>query len=173
MKLKTIIATVFLALLPNWVSAHCPLCTAGAGFLAVMAISLGVSPVIVSVLMGAFAWALGAWLSVFIKTEYVSYQKTLITFLIFIGTIIPLMPLVRVYSPLYVSLFGEYGGFFHRTYLMDLYLFGAVLGALIVIVAPVISRLITKWRGQTLPYQGLSITLMSLLLISILIQVLS
>ena len=94
------------ALIPNVTYAHCPLCTVGAGALAVLAASIGVSSVVVGVLIGAFSLALGFWLSGMVKREYIAFQKHILTTLIFLGTVVPIAPFIREYGPLYISFIG-------------------------------------------------------------------
>lgn len=167
---KSLLTSAVLLGIPALTYAHCPLCTAGAGALAVLAATLGVKTMIVGLLIGAFAFALGMWVSKIVKREYIPYQKQILTFIIFLSTVLPIMPLVRHFGPLYVSLFGPYGTLLHTTYTIDLYLAGVIIGALIVFMAPTISRKITELRGETISYQGLSITLGLLILASLIIQ---
>lgn len=159
--------------IPKAALAHCPLCTAGAGALAVLAASLGVSSVIVGILIGAFALALGLWLGRIVKKKYVPYQQYILAAIIFLGTVLPIIPLVLDFGPLYLSLGGEYGSLLHNTYTINLYIAGVILGAAIVLISAPLSRLLTKVRGQQLPYQGLSITLGLLIVCSVIVQLLS
>jgi hypothetical protein len=108
-----------------------------------------------------------------VKKTYFRLQKSILTLLIFLATVLPIMPLVRDYAPLYLSIFGEYGTLLHTTYTINLYLFGVAIGALIVAAAPHISRLITKLRGKQLPYQGIAITFSLLITASVVTQLLS
>lgn len=158
---------------PNVVSAHCPLCTAGAGALAVLAASLGVSSVVVGILIGAFALALSLWLAGLVKKTYVRNQKSILTLIIFLATVLPIMPLVQAYAPLYVNIFGEYGSLLHTTYTINLYILGSLIGAFIVATSPYISRFITNVRGKQLPFQGLSITFTLLIVVAFIAQMLS
>ena len=158
-------------IVPKTASAHCPLCVAGAGALAVLAASLGVSSVVVGILIGAFALALGLWLAPLVKKQYIPYQKQILTLLIFVGTIVPIMPLIRDYGPLYISLGGEYGTLWHNTYTIDLFLFGSVVGVVLMLVAPLVSRLLTKLRSKQIPYQGVTITLFLLVIASVIAQI--
>ncbi len=169
-RLITLIAVGFALVTTRSALAHCPLCTAGAGALAILAASLGVSSVIVGILIGAFALALALWLPQLVKKQYVRYQNQILALLIFIGTIVPIMPLVQDYGPLYISLGGEYGTPWHNTYTINLFLFGSLLGALIVFVSPYLSRLLTKRRSKQLPYQGVTITLGLLVIASLIAQ---
>ncbi|PIT92455.1 MAG: hypothetical protein COU08_02375 [Candidatus Harrisonbacteria bacterium CG10_big_fil_rev_8_21_14_0_10_42_17] len=156
--------------MPSVARAHCPLCTAGAGALAVLAISLGISPVVVGLMIGSFALALGLWLARLPKKNYIPYQQTILTIIIFLGTIIPIMPFIRAYGPLYIALFGDYGTLFHNTYTINLFLVGSLLGALLVASAPMLSKKITKLQGTTLPFQGLMITFALLVTAALIIE---
>jgi hypothetical protein len=169
---KLALITSGLLVLPLGAQAHCPLCTAGAGLLAVAAISFGISPIIIAVLIGAFGWTLGLWFSSAVKRQYIPLQKPVIAVLTFVLTVLPLQPLVQIYAPLHLSLGGQYGSLLYNTYLINLYLVGSVFGAVLVAIAPFVSRLVTKLRGRSFPYQGLSITILLLVLASVLIQVL-
>lgn len=158
-----------LALLPNTVLAHCPLCTAGAGILAVLAASLGVSSVVVGILIGAFSLALGLWIAKAVKKQYIPYQEQILTILIFLGTVIPIMPLIQHYAPLYVPFIGEYG----TTYTFNLYILGVIIGTLVMYFAPFISKVITTLRRKQMPFQGVTITLVLLIVTSVIAQLLS
>ncbi len=157
------------ALIPNVTYAHCPLCTVGAGALAVLAASLGVSSVVVGVLIGAFSLALGFWLSGMVKREYIAFQKHILTALIFLGTVVPIAPFIREYGPLYISFIGEYG----TTYAVNLYVVGVIIGAILMYVSPYISAYVTRVRERQVPFQGVMITGGLLIVASIIIQILS
>jgi hypothetical protein len=168
------ITIIFISIfLPKLSFAHCPLCTAGAGALAILAASLGVSSVIVGVLIGAFSVALGLWIAPLINKKFIPYQKQILTILIYLGTVVPIMPLIKDYGPLYINWIGNYGNLFHNTYTINLYLLGAFIGTLIMLASPYLSKLITKIRGEQIPYQGLGLTLGLLIIVSIVIQLLS
>jgi hypothetical protein len=162
-----------LALIPKAAFAHCPLCTVGAGASAVLAASLGVSSVVVGILIGAFSLALGLWIAPMVKKQFIPYQKHILTLLIFLGTVIPIMPLIRDYGPFYISLGGEYGTLLHNTYTINLFVLGVAIGAIIMLVSPYISKMMTRMRGQQIPYQGITITLALLVVASIITQMLS
>ena len=172
--MKKIILSFVVALalvIPKTASAHCPLCVAGAGALAVLATSLGVSSVVVGILIGAFALALGLWLAPFVKKQYIPHQKQILTLVIFLGTIIPIMPFIKDYGPLYISLGGEYGTPWHNTYPVDLFLVGTAVGAVLMLVAPSVSNLLTRWLKRRMPYQGIVITLFLLMGASVIAQI--
>lgn len=166
---KYFLPLALIALVPKVSLAHCPLCTAGAGALAVTAAYFGVSSIVVGIMIGAFALALSLWLAGIVKKEYIPYQKQILTVLVFLGTVVPIMPLVRAYAPLYVSFLGEYG----TTYTINLYIFGVVIGALVMFLAPFLSKGLTKVRGKQIPFQGISITLVLLVVASVIVQLLA
>jgi len=161
-----------LSLVPTVAFAHCPLCTAGAGALAVLAAYLGISSIIVGILIGAFALALGMWLAPKVKKKYLPFQNELLVLVIFLGTVVPIAPLVREYGPLYLALLGEYGTLFHNTYVINLFIFGVVIGSIIVLIAPHLSSVLSRMRGSQMPYQGMTITLGLLVAVSVLVQIL-
>lgn len=166
---KYLLPVTVLILIPKVSLAHCPLCTAGAGALAVLAAYLGVSSIVVGLLIGAFALALSLWIAGSIKKEYIHFQKPILSVVIFLSTVIPIMPLVKDYGPLYVPFMGEYG----TTYTLNLYILGVIIGTLIMYFAPFISRFVTKIRQKQIPFQGISITIALLVITSVVIQLLS
>lgn len=171
---KIIFTSLSVFLLPKIVSAHCPLCTVGAGALAVLAASLGISSITVGVMIGGFAVALSTWIAKLPKKKYIPFQYQVLALVIFLGTIIPIMPLIREYGPLYVRLFGNYGSIFHSTYTINLFLAGSIIGAILMLVGPYLSKQLTKLRdGKIIPYQGITISLSLLVVGSIIIEILS
>ncbi|MBU2503812.1 MAG: hypothetical protein KJ879_02045 [Nanoarchaeota archaeon] len=151
------------------VSAHCPLCTIGAGAAAAGAVWLGVSKVVVALFIGAFAMSMGLWFSNIIKKQYIQFQKTLIVIVVFLTTVWPLMPLFSAIGPLYLSFMGEYG----ITYAVNYSIASSLFGGLVVLSSPLISKKLTKLReGKMLPFQGIIITLSTLIIAGSIIQVL-
>src|SRR3990172_1231972 len=61
------------ALLVIKASAHCPLCVLGAGAVATTATFLGVDDIVIGVSIGAFALALGLWISNVVKKKFIPY----------------------------------------------------------------------------------------------------
>lgn len=160
-------------LLPVKALAHCPLCTGGAGAAAALAAFFGVKYGAIAVFMGGFATALSLWLAHKVKKEYFTHQTTVLFALIYIGTLLPLYPFLKGdYISKYVSFGGEYGGWLNKTYLLDLFFIGAILGSLIVYFSPRLSRYITDKRGgKMIKFQGLGLTFVLLLLAGIILQV--
>ncbi|MEK7481447.1 MAG: hypothetical protein AAB633_01735 [Patescibacteria group bacterium] len=150
--------------------AHCPLCTVGAGALAVLAASLGVNSISIGVFIGAAGLALGLWAARYVKKQYVWGQRSLIGIASFVLTVIPLVPLFRDYTSWYLALAGEYGSLLHRTYLINRFVLGALLGAALLAVAPSVSALLTKVHGRRVPYQGMAVVAVFLLGAALLIE---
>ncbi len=164
-----LLAPFFLLLLANTVHAHCPLCTLGAAAVAGGAVWLGVKVIVVGVFIGAFAASMGYWISRLIKKRYIPLQSPLLVAFSFATTVFPLTKVIsndHAVYPIYVSLLGSYGSLLNRTYLLNHFVAGGLIGGLIVIMAPWISRKVSHIRdGRIMPYQGVTITL-SLLIIS-------
>ena len=157
----------FLAiLLTRFISAHCPLCTVGAGAAAAGAVWLGVSKVAVALFIGGFAMSMGMWFSRIPKKKYIPFQKTLIILLIFFTTVLPLSPIFKAIGPLYLSFIGEYG----TTYAINYSLVSSLFGGLIVFISPSLSKKISNLRGKTIPFQGAMLTLLMLLIAGGVIQ---
>lgn len=152
------------------VSAHCPLCTAGAAVAAGGALWLGVSKVVVSLFLGAFAVSTGWWVSNMIKKKYIPLQKQLLILASFLLTMIPILPMMTSIQPLYISWAGDYGSWLNRTYVLDMSLYSSIFGGLLVCIMPSISKRITNLRNKTLPFQGVILTLLLLLIVGVAIQ---
>ncbi len=154
-------------LLPATAHAHCPLCTAGAGVVALGAAKLGVGPMSVGIFLGAFAVALGLWVARFLKKQYVPKQKALLAIFSFATTILPLQPVLADYTSVYLPFWGEYG----KTILINLFLVGAIIGGVLILLSPFLSRKLALARGGTMyPFQGMVITLLLLVSAAVVIE---
>ena len=155
-------------------AAHCPLCTVGAAAAAGGAAYFGVSKIVVGMFIGAFAVSMGWWFSNLIKKKYVPFQRTLIILFSYVTTVLPISAVISTEHDVfgyYLSLFGDYGTTFNSTYLVNVFLFGSVIGALIVSATPSISKYISSTRaGKIYPYQGTILTLSLLLLVGLIMQ---
>lgn len=163
-----LIGFVFVTI-PSVAQAHCPLCTVGAGAAAAVAVWLGVKIMVIGVFMGAFALAMGLWIARLIKYKF-PYKGALLGLFSFVLTIFPLQPLFQDYTSLYITWGGEYGSIFNRTYVLDRFVIGAVIGAVILVAAPFLSRWIQKKRGQLIPYQGIAIVFAALIVMALILQ---
>lgn len=172
-----ILAMLALIFLAENASAHCPLCTVGAGAAAAGAVWLGVSQVVAALFIGGFGISMGMWLSRIVKKKFIRFQSALIVISSFLLTVLPLLPILtneHNVFPFYLSLFGAYGSFFNRTYLFDLSLLGSLLGGFLVLVSPKISLALSKIRkGKKMPFQGVLITLLMLIIAGGIIQLLA
>jgi hypothetical protein len=170
-KIFIIFSVPFIFLIKN-TYAHCPLCTIGAAAAAGGAAYLGVDKTIVGIFIGAFAVSIGWWISRLIKKQYIPFQKWVIIILSFITTVMPLIPIIgKDVYPIYISIIGDYGSLLNRTYLVDQFLAGSLLGGVVVSITPGLSKKITKMRnGKIFPYQGILLTFIILIIISLIIQ---
>lgn len=161
----------FLALLaaaglfvPSVSYAHCPLCTAGAGILAVVAASLGVPALIIATLLGGFAMALGLWVAKLVKKKYFRFQDYVLAGLVYVTTVAPLWPILKEYKTLYAPFLGfdKYADKIP----VDVYTVGVILGALILLATPRVSAWVSTFaKKQLIPFQGILITLFLLVAI--------
>ncbi len=148
------------------VSAHCPLCTIGAGAAAGAAVWLGVSKVVVALFIGAFAMSMGMWFSKIPKKKYIPFQKTAIILLIFLTTFLPLLPLFKAIGPLYIPFIGAYG----TTFAFNFSLASGLLGAAVTFASPSLNRKIKEKNWMKIPFQGIILTFGLLLIIALIIQ---
>ncbi|MEM5811864.1 MAG: hypothetical protein QXG91_03965 [Candidatus Aenigmatarchaeota archaeon] len=159
--------------LPIFVFAHCPLCTAGAGIGAIIAKKLGLKSSVIGIWIGAFSLAMGWWLANVIKKRNINFKflDVLLILISFLSIVLPLKLYFYETGSFYLYLFGDYGSLFNRTYIYDKFLVGSILGGLIILVSPLISKKIAEFRkGKIFPYQGLSITFFLLILFSLVFQ---
>ena len=162
-----LIIFLFSILLVEPVNAHCPLCTVGAGAAAAGAVWLGVSKVVIGLLIGAFAMSMGMWFAKIPKKRYVPFQKALITSIIFLTTVLPLLPIFTAVGPLYIPFLGEYG----KTYAINYSLAGSFLGGTITFVSPSLNKKIKEKRnGKGIIFQGILLTFSLLAVAALIIQ---
>ena len=162
---------LFLLFVPLPAFAHCPLCTLGAGAITLFAAWLGISSIIIGLFIGAFSVALGSWLARSIKKQYIPYQRWILEIFFYLTIVLPLLRFSDEYASLYISIAGDYGSLLNRVYLINLFLIGSILGAIVVMTSPFISKAITKKRQKTLPYQGLIVTFSMLAILSIILEI--
>ena len=155
------------------VHAHCPLCTAGAGAAAGLAALLGVKYGAIGVFLGGFATALGLWVPRLVKKRYIVWQNAFLFLAVYLSTLLPLIPFTKDYSSWFISWRGDYGSLFNRTYLINWFIVGAVIGSLVVYVAPRLSAALIQLRGgKALKFQGIVLTFLLLAITAFLMQVL-
>ena len=161
---------IFLSI-PKLALAHCPLCTVGAAAAGGVAAWLGVSGAVVGIFVGGASLLLGWWLAKRIKRKFVPYQEQILAFLIYLSVVLPAYPFVKDYTSLYISLFGDYGTILHNTYLINLFILGSVIGAIVVLISPYISKLASKLSGGgRIHFQGVVVTIVLLTVVSVLIE---
>lgn len=156
--------------------AHCPLCTVGAAAAAAGAAYMGVGDGAIGVFIGAFGASTGYWISRILKKKYnrafIPLQTPAFILVSFLLTAIPVLPLFKGFVPLPLLLFGAYGSFFNRTYLLSTFFIGSMIGAAITSSTPWISSKITLLRkGKFVPFQGIILTFVLLLAAGVLFEV--
>jgi hypothetical protein len=164
------IVALLLSILPGAGLAHCPLCTAGAGAVAAGAAYLGVAKPVLGLLIGALGVSMGLWMAKKIPEQYVPRQKDGVALASFLLTVVPILPIIGSKEALYIGIAGEYGSVLNTTYSYDASLVASIAGGLFVLVSPRISSRITEFRGEHIDYQGIVVTLTSLVLMGVLIQ---
>jgi hypothetical protein len=156
--------------LSKYVDAHCPLCTITAGAAAAGGVYLGVNKLIIGLLIGAFAMSMGMWFSRIVKKRYIPFQKTLIIAIIFFITVLPLLPIFSKVTGFGVDLFGDYGTLLNRTYVVDQSLLISLFGGLIVFISPILNKKIKEKTNKSIPFQGIILTFLILIIASLIIQ---
>lgn len=156
-------------------AAHCPLCTIGAGTVALGAAWLGLSALSIGIFLGAFGLAMGLWIGRLLKKKisFFRHQTLAIGIFSFIVTMLPLKPLFYDNSSIYISLAGDYGSWLNRTYYFDKFIVGGIVGATVLFIAPFLSKSIsTARKGKMLPYQGIILSFLLLVAASLLFEIL-
>jgi len=173
MNMKKIVGLSLLltVVIPGKIYAHCPLCTGGAGAAALAAAYFGVKYGALGVFLGAFAVALSLMIASKLPEKF-KYQSQLVFWGLYLSTVIPFYFMFRGdYTSKYISISGDYGSVLNRTYLIDLYLVGLVVGSLIVYFSPKLSAQLTKARGgRSFKFQGLTVNFGLLFLVALVLQ---
>lgn len=148
-------------------NAHCPLCTAGAGFGLSLSRILGVDDSITGVWLAAFLGAISFWSANSIK------KRKQIPFIEY-----------RIIEPaLYVLIFAASLWSFYKFNLIDIHAgqifgldkltFGMILGGIVFYLVDKIDNLIIKKAGKVLfPYQRLIVSLGTILVLSLAVYIL-
>ena len=159
------------SLIPTKVFAHCPLCVGGAGAAAALASVLGVKYGAIGVFIGGFAVALSLFIARRLPQK-IKFQNIIVGWLIYLTTIIPMYPFLKGdYTSWFISAGGDYGSMFNKTYLIDLFIVGGIIGSLIVLYAMKLSVYITNKRGgKQIKFQGMIITFSLLLISAVILQ---
>ncbi len=153
--------------------AHCPLCTVGAGAAAVTAKFFGAGTATVGVFIGAFAIALGSWTGVLLRKRFIPFQRQALEAVSFLSTVLPLKPLLRQDIPIPIFLWGSYGSLFNSTYTLDIFLLSAGIGGCIMLFSRRISAGASMLlKGVRIPYQGMIITFIGLVVAALILEIL-
>ena len=148
--------------------AYCPLCTAGTGLAALGASYLGIDDIIVGIWVGAFSLSLGILTAKSIKKTFIPWQKAIISLTIFFLTILPSKVFFKKLIPIYLHFVGPYGSILNKTYIINRFLAGSLIGGLIVFISPYINQaFIFLFKGKKIAFQKLIITFTLLALVSL------
>lgn len=161
---------LFLLIFSGLASAHCPLCTAGAGAAAAGAAYLGVAKPVLGLFIGALGVSTGWWFAKKIPEKYLPYQKGIFVLASFLLTVVPIMPITGEQKAFFIGLYGSCGSILHNTYMYDLSLMTSIIGGVIVTLSPLISGKITEIRGKHINYQGIIVTFVTLMILGLIIQ---
>lgn len=161
---------LFLLIFSGIASAHCPLCTAGAGAAAAGAAYLGVAKPVLGLFIGALGVSMGWWFAKKIPKEYIPYQKEAVIVASFVLTVVPILPIIGQQKAFFIGLYGGYGSLLHNTYMYDVSLLTSVIGGAVVTLSPRISGKITDIRGKHIDYQGILVTFAALIVLGLVIQ---
>jgi len=131
---------------------------------------LGVKDAAIGVFIGAFAIALGFWTNKLIKKIYIKYQEELIILAVFIIMIVPISQIIKSYIPFYINWAGGYGAIFHRTYIINSMIFGSLIGAIIMIFSPWLSRMLKEKFRIAFPFQTMIIIFLLLSIAATILQ---
>jgi hypothetical protein len=168
--LQTAVFLLFLLIFSGLASAHCPLCTAGAGAAAAGAAYLGVAKPVLGLFIGALGVSMGWWFAKKIPKEYIPYQKEAIIIVSFLLTVVPILPIIGQQQAFFIGLYGSYGSLLHNTYMYDMSLLTSIIGGIVVTLSPRISGKITEIRGKHIDYQGILVTFAALTVLGLVIQ---
>jgi len=156
---------LIISFFPVFIFAHCPLCVAGAGVLVIAGYEIGVKKIVVSLFIGGLTVAFAEWLNRLIKKKFFKFQNFLVILLVFISTYLPLKDFISNYYYLYFP-FSKYG----KVVTIDKSLLSGILGGILVMLAPFLSRWITQKRGKTILFQRIIITLILLIVFGLILQ---
>lgn len=146
---------------PGIVSAHCPLCVAGAGAGLSLSRLLGIDDSITGVWLAAFLGAVSFWTESFIKRKVKgNWVKPVVYLGIFVLTLL---------SFFQFNLVGTHGDIFGIHKLT----FGIVSGGIIFYLADLVDDYVIKRTGKvSFPYQRIIVSLGSMALLSLAIFIL-
>lgn len=148
--------------------AHCPLCAAGTGIVALGASYFGIDDAIVGIWVGAFSLSLGIVTAKAIKKKIIPLQDFFVAIIVYLLTVLPSAVFFKHYLPLYIHLFGPYGSALNTMYIVKRFYIGALLGALIIVVSPYLNNLIISlFKEKKIAFQKLILTFVLLFIISL------
>lgn len=166
---KLIFAGILLAFIAiPLVSAHCPLCTIAAGAGVGIARAYGLSDSIVGLFLGAFAASSALWMNKMLKKKVnLPYQELLFMIASFLLIAIPLYLSGIIINSEIVKSNSDYSMFGLGFFGIDKLMGGIIIGTLAIWLVFRFSDYIKKKNGKVLwPYQGLSLMILVLLILT-------
>lgn len=155
-----VIASALLFASASGVSAHCPLCAAGAGAGLTLSRWLGVDDSITGIWLAAFLAAISLWFSGSLKKKYIPFQNFIIYVAIFGLTL---------WSFYAFGLINDHAGMIIG---LPKLTFGMLLGGIIFYIIEVANQYIIKRNSKVLfPYQRLVVSLGGMFILSILMYI--
>ena len=161
----------------SYISAHCPLCTAGAAGGIAAARFLGVDDSIVGLFLGAFITSTALWFNKWLVKKNLKFQvpEFMLIILSFLLLVIPLytagiitdFEMVRS-MPEHHSILGM------GIYGVDKILFGTMVGTIFTWIAFTFSDSIKRKKGRVLyPYQSISFMIIITLVLSLIFWIIT
>jgi hypothetical protein len=140
------------------VSAHCPLCVAGAGAGLTLSRVLGIDDSVTGVWLGGFLGALAFWAQRLLGQRNKTFLTRWVGILIYV-----LFFAVTIWSFYRFNLVVRHGDIFG----FDKLTFGIILGGLVFYIADLVNALLRKKDGKALfPYQSVVFSLSSIVITS-------
>lgn len=163
------------------VSAHCPLCTAGAAVGVGFARAYGVDDSIAGLFLGALIVSSALWFNKWLKKKVnFPFQEALIVLLSFLLLAIPFYSAGMITNFEMVKSMPEHHGmtglgiFGLAQFGIDKLLFGMILGSLVIWGIFSLSEHITKKRGKRLfDYQGFVFMILGLVILSLILYLIT
>lgn len=158
------------------VSAHCPLCTAGAAAGVGIARAYGVDDSIVGLFLGAFVAASALWLDRILKKRKIDYpfQSFILVAVSLLALAVPLYYAGIITNIEVVKSMPDYHAILGmEAFGLDTLFSGLLLGTVLITGVFMISDFITAKRGRMFRYQGMILMAVTLIIVTALLWVTS
>jgi len=156
-----IIILPFTILFPLVSFAYCPLCIGGVFVITFLGYEFGVKKVVLGFLIGALSLAFADWINGLIKKKIFKWQDLTIIVLTYALSYLSAKNYIFDYYRF------NYGG---NWFLVDKSLLAGIFGGILVLIAPILSKWITKKTNKHIPFQRLILTLLLVTIFAIVFQ---